>query len=183
MVAPIIQKLPQLMGYRRRGAYPTHVHYRVLLPVGADVSAVLYVPDGYVYIVPGEVHDVPADVFTHKCIKDGRLILPETLIDGTSMIINYPQPVVVWEYWHGTARNVSDIYSPPGTDAVFRLRVPLLVAPEDLVGEAERISEMEEGMMLALLEAWARMGPAERAALAERLMREAPLALAAMAIA
>jgi len=125
-VHPIMRTLIEVVKTKLLGVYPSHVHYKVDVPPGVTIEAVMTVPTGYVYIVPGEIHDVPVDVFTHKCIKDGYLILPETLIDGTSMVINYPEPMVVEREWRGAVTNVSD------TTQTFRLRVPILVVPTDV---------------------------------------------------
>ena len=133
--------LQRLVEHKRREVYPSHVHYRVLVPVGESVRIRLEVPRTHVYIVTGEVHDVPSEYFTHKCWKDGKLVLPETLIDGTSMVIEYPEPFIVEREWVGEVRNVSHIYRPPGEDAVFRLRVIMLVAPRWLIDELSRAVE------------------------------------------
>ena len=132
MVSNVIDIL-RLVEHKEYEVYPSHIHYRVLVPVGESVLVRLRVPETHVYIVTGEVHDVPSEYFTHKCWKDGKLVLPETLIDGSSMVIEFPEPFIVEREWVGEVRNVSHIYHPPGEDAVFRLRVVLLVVPRYLI--------------------------------------------------
>jgi len=180
-VAPIIRDLRRLVIHKIYEAYPSHIHYRVLVPIGETIEALLTVPPGYVYIVPGEIHDVPSDTFTHKCIKDDKPILPETLIDGTSMVMNYSEPMVVERYWHGWVKNVSNIYSPPGADTIFRLRVPLLVCPRPLYeavkAQSEVIKEIEE--IFAAI--WIGLKPEEKVKLVKKLMVKAPEVLVAVA--
>lgn len=112
--------------------YPSHIQYRVLIPAGENIEARLDIPTGWVYIVVGEIHDVPSECFTHACEKDGRKVLPETLIDGTSMVLNYAEPFLVERYWLGVIRNVSDC------DEIFRLRVVFLVCPTKYIEMARR---------------------------------------------
>jgi hypothetical protein len=119
--------LEVVVRHKRLGIYASHIHYRILVPPGETIEAVLAVPEGFAYLISGEIHDVPVDTFTHRCYKDGLPVLPETLIDGTSMVLNYVEPVIVYQGWHGIVRNVSD------RPAIFRLRIPILVIPLHVV--------------------------------------------------
>jgi len=153
-VTPSVVPLKNLIDHKDRRIYPSHVSYRVLVPIGKTIEALLEVPDGYVYLVPGEIHDVPTDYFTHRCEKDGFKVLPETLIDGTSRILNYAEPLLVEEYWYGVVKNVSDVYAPPGADTIFRLRVPILVIPKASVKRWRQEVEVEREMITVLMDIW-----------------------------
>jgi len=170
-VTPIVIKLEDIISHKVEYIYPSHITYRVLVPAKETIEAILAVPPKYVYIVPGEIHDVPVDVFTHKCLKDGFQILPETLIDGTSMVINYPQPRLVEKHWYGVVKNVTD------ADEIFRLRVPLLVVPIDVIERLKAEAEVEKEMRDIFTHLWKKLTFGEKVA----LMRKAPELLIALA--
>jgi hypothetical protein len=162
-VSPSTVPLEVVVRHKKLGIHASHVHYRVLVPPGEIIEAELTVPEGVVYLVPGEIHDVPIDTFTHRCYKDDILILPETLIDGTSMALNYPEPFLVYRGWRGVVRNVSD------RPAMFRLRVPILVIPRHAIKLIESKPAIED-LLLEVVEALKGYRPSTR--LTQHLARE-----------
>jgi len=155
-VSSTVVRLKDVTKHKKREIYPSHIHYRVPIDPGEEISAVLTVPDGYVYIVPGEIHDIPSGVFKHRCSKDRMLVLPETLIDGTAMTLNYPEPIMVKKYWEGYVTNTSDSVE------VFKLRVPILVVKESIIEDLRSEIEIEEKMKETLMEQWKKASPEER---------------------
>jgi len=147
---------------KRKGTHTTHVKYRVLVPVGEEIEAYLKIPDKFCYLVAQEIHDVPSGYFLHQCIKDDMEILPETLIEGDSMIITYVQPVLVENYWKGWVKNVSDKYAPPGEDAIFKLRIPLLKLRRSYVEEVRKEVELEEELKYTYYEMLRRLSPEKK---------------------
>jgi len=147
-VTPLIPSLKEVVKGKMKIMYPSHIAYKVLVPAKESVEAWLRVPDDFVYIVPGEIHDVPVDVFTHRCEKDGFPILPETLIDGTSMALNYPFPMLVEDHWHGIVKNVSD------KDEIFRLRVPFVVVSLTLIKELREQAKVEDELIELFVQEW-----------------------------
>lgn len=125
--------LLRVVAHKVYDIYPSHIHYRTLVPVGEMIKVRLKVPERYAYIVIGEIHDVPSEYFIHECWKDGKLVLPPTLIDNTSMQLTYAEPFLVEKEWIGIVRNVSHIYHPPGNDEIFRLRVIILVVEKWII--------------------------------------------------
>jgi len=161
-VAPLTLQPRVIAETKVEKVYPTHIHYRVLVPVGDQIEAYLTVPSGYAYLVVGEVHDVPSDYFTHRCVKDDMLVLPETLVNGTSTVINYPIPLLVEKYWKGIVKNVSDVYVPPGADTIFRLRVPFAVVRSEVVKVWKEEAEVRREVLEAFAAAWRRLGVEEK---------------------
>jgi len=174
-VTPAVLPVKVIIEHKRYLVYPSHISYRVLVKVGKEIEAFLEVPPDFVYLIPGEIHDVPVDYFTHTCIKDDMTVLPETLIDGTSMILNYPEPILVERYWLGKVKNVSNIYSPPGADAIFRLRVPVLVIPKSTLKMWREEIGIEREMREVLAQAWAKATPEEKIRLMTRVPEMAVL--------
>ncbi len=176
-ITPLVFPVKYIIEHRIELVYPSHITYRVLIPVGEEIETILYVPEDYIYLVPGKIHDVPVDYFTHKCEKDGFPVLPDTLIDGTSMILNYPEPVIVEKYWKSVVRNVSHIYSPPGSDAIFRLRIPVLVIHRKVYERWVEEVRIEREAREILLRKWGRASLEEKI----RLALEAPELLISIA--
>jgi len=168
-VAPLTLQPRVIARTKVEKVYPSHVYYRALVPIGEEIEAYLTVPRGYAYLVVGEIHDVPSDYFTHRCVKDDMLVLPETLVNGTSTVINYPIPLLVERYWKGVVKNVSNIYAPPGEDTIFRLRVPLAVVRSEVVEVWKEEAEVAREVVEAFAVVWKGLELKERIELVARI--------------
>ena len=175
MSIPPIVDLKHVIYQKTLMMYPTHVAYRVDIPGGESVEAYLEVPNGFDFIVTGEIHDVPVDTFTHECEKDGFKVIPETLIDGTSEVLAYPAPILVENYWRGVVRNITD------TTQTFRLRVPFLCSPVGSIEIIRKEVTFEKEVMAAIRSVWMKLAEEGRLKLIEAWMAESPALLAALA--
>ena len=63
-VTPSAIPLKDVTRHKEKGIYPSFVHYRVPIDPGEEISAILTIPDGYVYIrFPGRFTIVPSGCF------------------------------------------------------------------------------------------------------------------------
>jgi hypothetical protein len=123
MSVPIAVSLIEAIKGKLYGLYPSTIGFAVDINPGETIESYIKVPKDYVYANSGVVCDVPVDVFEVWCEKDGTLITPKIVIDGTSMTMNYAQTVVVEDHLHSWAKNVS------GVVQTLRMRFSILVIP------------------------------------------------------
>jgi len=110
------------------GVYTTLTRYLLTVTAGATKVVKVEPPENQVWFIDGETHgNIPLYVFKHKCVKDGKSILPEQLIGCSNLHIQYTVPVVMKEYFEGTITNTDTV------DHDFELVLHYAVVPAEYV--------------------------------------------------
>jgi len=113
---------------KEMGVYTTLSRFLVTVPAGESVVARIDLPDGEAWYMHHECHgDIPLYVFKHKCVKDGKLVIPEQLIGCANIYIWYPVPYVVKDWLEGTFTNTDTV------DWDFELVIFYAVVPAEYV--------------------------------------------------
>jgi len=114
---------------KEMGVYTTLTRFTVTVPAGETVVARIDIPDGVAWYMHHENHgNIPLYVFTHKCVKDGKTVIPEQLVGIGNTSIWYPVPFVVKEYLEGTFKN-TDVEDHDFELVIFYAVVPIEYVP------------------------------------------------------
>jgi len=128
----IIHDLKLLAEHKKLGIFPTFLAIDMSITAGTKIDIIFSPPKDWYIICIKEVHNVKEDVFKHTCYKDGKLVLPETLITGANMVWEYAEPLIVKKVLHGIVENTTT------ADERFILHVDVLYVPSEVIEKLER---------------------------------------------
>lgn len=150
------------------------IKIKMVIPAKSTVKAFVDIPDLYNWLMIGDVHDVPAGVFKHGCIKDGFVAFEPMIIDGDNMVLYYAIPWLAERYVEGTFINTTD------TDQTFILSVFIANLPRLFVEQLKREIAFEEELKSLIIELWEKASAEEKREFVKLWMRRAPEMLTKM---
>jgi len=137
---------------------------RTTITAGETVEVRIDIPDDLVWLMVGDVHDVPAGVFRHECRKDGFTVL-DMVIHSDNMEIPYTIPFLVEQYLEGEFENLTD------ADEDFKLSIWIATMQRDYHARLLREIEFEDEIKKLMVDIWEQLTLDEKKRMVEKWMK------------
>jgi len=136
---------------------------RMTIPAGETVYVRIDIPDDLVWFMIGDVHDVPAGVFRHKCVKDGFTVIDMT-IRSDNMEMPYTIPFLVEQYLEGEFENLTD------TSHNFNLSIWIATVQRKYHARLLREIEFEDEVKQLMVNVWEGLSLEEKKKMVKKWM-------------